>query len=98
MKNFRPISCCNVLYKCITKILSNRLKLCLPRMISKNQSAFVSGRRIGDNILMAQEVVKNYHLASRVPKCAIKIDITKAFDSVNWEFLSNALQNFDLPP
>src|SRR3954466_13895339 len=50
-----------------------------------------------DNILMAQEAVKNYHLPSQVPKCAIKIDITKAFDSVNWDFLSYVLQSFDLP-
>lgn len=96
MVNFRLISCYNVLYKCITKLISNRLKLCLPGMIRRNQSAFAKGRRIGDNILLAQEVVKNYHLPSRQPKCAIKIDITKAFDSVVWDFLHHVLQAFAL--
>lgn len=55
--NFRPISCCSVLYKCISKILSDRLKECLPDMVIWNQSAFVKGRRIIDNILLAQEIV-----------------------------------------
>lgn len=98
MANFKPISCCNVLYKCITMILVNRIKQCLPKMISKNQSAFIQGRRIGDNILLAQEVVKNYHLPNRIPKCAITIDITKAFDSINWVFLHHVMQAFALPP
>lgn len=55
--DFRPISCCNTIYKCITKILANRLNKCLPTIISKNPSAFVEGIRIIENILLGQEVV-----------------------------------------
>lgn len=66
-------------------------------MISKNQFAFVKGRRIGDNILLAQVVVQNYHNTDRHPKCTIKIDITKAFDTVNWSFLEHVLYAFSLP-
>ena len=53
MKDFRPISCCSVIYKCITKILANRMQKCLPNIIGKNQSAFTTGRSILDNIFMA---------------------------------------------
>ena len=53
MRDFRPISCCSVVYKCITKILANRLQKHLPCLIGKNQSAFTKGRSILDNIFMA---------------------------------------------
>ncbi|KAK0574015.1 hypothetical protein LWI29_017005 [Acer saccharum] len=51
MKDFRPISCCNTLYKIIAKIIANRIKPCLPDIINPSQSAFVAGRSTGDNIL-----------------------------------------------
>ncbi|GJT71952.1 protein LAZ1 [Tanacetum coccineum] len=50
--NFRPISCCNVIYKCISKILTNRIINGVKEVVSDNQSAFVPGRRISDNILI----------------------------------------------
>ncbi|GJS63485.1 putative RNA-directed DNA polymerase, eukaryota, reverse transcriptase zinc-binding domain protein [Tanacetum coccineum] len=60
--DYRPISCCNILYKCISRIISNRMKDCLMDLVSLNQSAFVPGRRISDNILLTQELMHNYHL------------------------------------
>ncbi|KAK3184877.1 hypothetical protein Dsin_032163 [Dipteronia sinensis] len=57
MKDFRPISCCNTLYNIIAKIIANRIKPCLQDIISPSQSAFVAGRSIGDNILLAQELM-----------------------------------------
>lgn len=83
ISEFRPISYCNIIYKCIAKILENRLKLCLPSLISWNQPAFVQGRRIIDNILLAHEVIKDYHKPIGKPRCTIKIDIKKAFDSIH---------------
>src|SRR4051812_8702958 len=67
---FRPIACCNILYKCIFKLLANKLKLCLPDLIEKSQSAFICGRRIIDNVLLAHEIVKDYHKSQGLPRCA----------------------------
>ncbi|KAL4291160.1 hypothetical protein GQ457_14G012080 [Hibiscus cannabinus] len=58
MKDFRPISCCSVVYKCITRIMVNRITKYLPEVIASNQSAFIKGRSILDNTLMAQEEKK----------------------------------------
>ncbi|XP_039041849.1 uncharacterized protein LOC120180617 [Hibiscus syriacus] len=96
-KDFRPISCCSVVYKTITRILVNKLIPFFPGMISLNQTAFVKGRNIVDNTLLAQEVIKGYSRKSLSPRCAIKIDLQKAFDSVNWDFLLYVLGAMRLP-
>lgn len=81
MSHYRPISCCNVLYKCISKLMASRLKRLLPDLIFPCQSAFISQRSIVDNIMLAQALSRDYHRSSGPPKCSIKLDIHKAFDS-----------------
>lgn len=92
MKDYRPIACCNVLYKVVSKILANRLKTILPRLITENQSAFISGRLLMENVLLASEFVKDYHKELISPRCVMKIDVSKAFDSVQWAFVLQSLE------
>ncbi|KAL9308099.1 putative RNA-directed DNA polymerase [Arabidopsis thaliana] len=97
MKDYRPISCCNVIYKVISKIIANRLKVLLPEFVAGNQSAFVKDRLLIENLLLATELVKDYYKDSVSTRCAIKIDISKAFDSVQWSFLLNVLLAMNFP-
>ncbi|GKB39272.1 putative reverse transcriptase domain, reverse transcriptase zinc-binding domain protein [Tanacetum coccineum] len=97
VNDYRPISCCNVLFKCISKIIANRIKYCLKFIVSPNQSAFVPGRSITDNILLTQELMHNYHLDRGIPRCAFKVDIQKAYDTVDWSFLRMILHGFGFP-
>ncbi|GKA91117.1 RNA-directed DNA polymerase, eukaryota, reverse transcriptase zinc-binding domain protein [Tanacetum coccineum] len=83
VSHFRPIACCNVLYKCISKILNNRIKEGLSKVVSLNQSAFIPGRHIQDNILITQELLKGYNRRNGAKRCAMKIDIQKAYDTIS---------------
>lgn len=96
--DYRPISLCNVLFKCITKIIANRISESLTGLVGINQSAFISGRSISDNILLTQELMHNYHLDRGVPRCALKVDIQKAYDTVDWRFLKRILIEFGFHP
>ncbi|KAJ9563335.1 hypothetical protein OSB04_008495 [Centaurea solstitialis] len=98
VSDYRPISCCSVLYKCISKIIVNRIKPFLDGLVGRSQSAFIPGRRIVDNILMAHELVVGYHLSSGKPRCAFKIDLRKAYDMVDWRYLCNMLEGFGFHP
>ncbi|KAL0445468.1 UNVERIFIED_CONTAM: hypothetical protein Slati_1674700 [Sesamum latifolium] len=94
---FRPISCCNVLYKAITKIVIQRMRGILDKLISPSQNAFVPGRSIGDNILLAQELFYGYNQQHLPPRCALKVDLQKAYDTVEWDFLRAVLILFGFP-
>lgn len=64
LSGFRPTSCCNLIYKIISKIISNRLKEVLKDSISPSQSAFLKGRSLGENVLLSSELIRDYGKAS----------------------------------
>ena len=84
MTELRSISLCNVGYKIISKVLCQRLRIYLPSLISETQSAFVAGRLISDNILIAQEMFHGLRTnkACQGKYMAIKTDMSKAYDRV----------------
>ena len=92
IKDYRPISCCIIIYKCITRILATKLKKFMPLLVSPSQSAFVMGRSITDNVLLAQELVRGYNRTSLSPRCCIKIDLQKVFDTLDWGFILGVLE------
>jgi hypothetical protein len=94
VNEFWPISLCNVVYKIMAKALANQLKGILPRIISKHQSAFVPGRLISDNVLVAYEALHTMATRMKGKKSymAIKVDMSKAYDRVEWGFLEGVMR------
>lgn len=90
----RPIALCNVLMKIITKVLANRLKVVLNTVVSDSQSAFIPERLISDNIMISYEIM-HYLKQKRYGKeghMAIKLDMSKAYDRVEWVFLQEIMR------
>jgi len=95
--DFRPISLVHSFAKLATKLLANRLAGRLDQLVSPNQSAFIKGRFILDNFLLVQHTTKFLH-QQKQPRILLKLDITKAFDSVSWPFLLEVLKNLGFGP
>jgi hypothetical protein len=86
--DYRPISLCNVIYKLIAKCLANRLKSHLPDYVHPSQQAFIEGRRISNNIIVAQEITHSFTLSTwKNSAFMLKIDLAKAFDRLEWNFI-----------
>ncbi|KAL0453997.1 UNVERIFIED_CONTAM: hypothetical protein Slati_1377800 [Sesamum latifolium] len=84
---FRPISYCNVLYKAITKIIVRRMQGVMDKIISPPHNTFVPGRRISNNILLDQELFHGYNKQNLPPRCALNVDLQKAYDTLECDFI-----------
>ncbi|KAJ4779287.1 reverse transcriptase [Rhynchospora pubera] len=95
---FRPISIGNVLYRLVMKILTNRLRPHMKRIISQEQTAFLQNRCISDNVLIIKEILNSFN-DKRYKQAAfmLKADITKAFDKLSWNFLEKTCEWVNMP-
>ncbi|KAH0765964.1 hypothetical protein KY285_001835 [Solanum tuberosum] len=91
LKDFRPISLITGIYKVIAMLLTERLKKVVDRLVNKHQMAFIKGRQIMDAALIASECV-NSRMKGDKPSVMCKLDIEKAYDHVNWNFLMSILR------
>ncbi|WKA08526.1 hypothetical protein VitviT2T_026242 [Vitis vinifera] len=91
LKDFRPINLVGSLYKLLAKVLANRIKKVMGKVISESQNAFVEGRQILDAVLIANEAVDS-RLKDNVGGVLCKLDIEKAYDHVSWSFLLAVLK------
>ena len=90
--DFRPISLIHSFAKLFTKVLSRRLAPFMHTLVRHNQSAFIRSRLIHENFRAVQLTAKLLHRSKR-PSVLLKLDIAKAFDTVNWRFLLSVLQH-----
>ena len=98
LKLFRPISLYTVIYKSITKIIVNRIKHVLSKLIGPVQTSFDPGRNISDNGIIAQEIIHSMRKKhGRSGFMAIKVDLEKAYDMLKWEFIWDTLQDDGFP-
>lgn len=94
--DYRPISIINLIPKLITKVLSNRLRLILPELVSSQQTAFTRDRHIAENFLATREILQHVTSSGRKAIFA-KIDFAKAFDSIDWAFLLDVMRARGFP-
>ena len=97
MEAFRPISLLNVIFKIITKALARRVAIVANRIIKDDQTAFIKGRYIGENVRLALDII-NFAQENKTQGLLLFCDWEKAYDSVSWAYLKCSLQKFGFGP
>ena len=99
MGHFRPISLCTAVYKVVSKVIVNRIRPFMQQLISPLQTAFIHGRKGLDNMIITQEILHSMERKKgRTGVMALKIDLEKAFDRLEWSFVREVLVHFNFPP
>ncbi len=97
LKNWRPISLLNTDYKILTKCLALRLHKVLPSIIDLDQTGFLKGRYIGENIRTVADIIE-YTSIKNQPGIILLLDFEKAFDTIKWSFMIESLKLFNFGP
>ena len=93
IKNWRPISLLNVVYKIGSGCIAQRLRTVLPKLINEDQTGFMQNRYIGDNLRLIYDLI-DYVNRQNIPGMLLNIDFEKAFDSIDWSFMFKVLKAF----
>ena len=91
LKNWRPLTLLDIVYKMASGTIANRIKLVINKLISKDQTGFIKGRYIGENIRLIYDLM-NYTEQNNIQGLLLLIDFEKAFDSLSWQFIQKALK------
>ena len=94
LSNWRPITLLNVDYKILSKAIASRIQKVLPRLINCNQTGFMKGRYIGQNIRLINDIMEQTKLQD-IPDILLLLDFRKAFDTVEWDFIQQTLNLFN---
>ena len=98
INGYRPISLCNTVLKIISKVLTARLRPFLEKIISPFKSAFVPNRKTSDNIIILREIIHTIDRSkAKNGFMIIKLDLEKAYDSIEWSFIRDVLKFFEFP-
>ncbi|KAJ4784686.1 reverse transcriptase [Rhynchospora pubera] len=96
--DYRPISVGTILYRLMMKLVANRLRPHIKKVISHEQNAFLKGRNISDNIILVKEILHSFAQRNfKGQNFLLKVDINKAFDKLNWSFLQMAMKHLNIP-
>lgn len=93
LKNWRPISLLNTSYKIASGCIAERMKTVLDKLIHPDQTGFIKGRYIGENVRLIYDIMK-YVEDKNIPGMLLLIDFEKAFDSISWNLISQVLDFF----
>ena len=93
LKNWRPLSLLNCDYKIAAKSIANRIQATLPKLINNDQTGFIKGRFIGENIRLIDSII-NYTANTNIPGLILLLDFEKAFDTLEWPFIEKTLQHY----
>ena len=97
LKNWRPISLLNVIYKLASSVIASRLKKVLHKLVHDDQKGFISGRFIGENIRIIYDILFETK-QQEIPGLLLSVDFQQAFDSVSWKFIAKTLDYFNFGP
>ena len=97
LKNWRPISLLNVVYKLASAVIANRIKVVLNSLIHEDQKGFISGRFISENVKLIYDILFETK-SQNLPGLILSVDFEKAFDTVSWKFIEKVLDYFNFGP
>ena len=97
LKNWRPISLLNVIYKIAASVIANHIKTVLDKVVHEDQKGFISGRFIGENVRLIYDILFETKQED-IPGLLLSMDFQQAFDSVSWKFISKTLDYFNFGP